>query len=344
VKRFLLWALAVIVVAAGGLLAWLALRSPAQRPPSAEKIEATPERLARGEYLVERVSDCFGCHSDHHWDRFAIPVKSGTKGQGGYPFDAKLGVPGLVQAQNITQDKETGLGDWTDGEILRALREGVNRKGEALFPMMPYEAFHEMSDEDARSVVSYLRTVPAVNHPIAPRHLDFPVNLMIKFAPKPLSAAVSAPDPKDNVAYGKYLVTIAGCAGCHTPHDDKGQPIQTAWFTGGWVMVGPWGRVVSANLTPDPDNYIGQASRDEFIGRFKAFETLGGESAPVAPPGKNTVMPWPAFSGMTKEDLGAIYDYLKTLPPVKKKVNSFPDAPPEAAAPVEQKASAERKS
>lgn len=341
--RILVRILAVVVLIAAAGLAWLALRKPDQRPPSTDKIEATPERLARGEYLVEHVSDCFGCHSDHHWDRFAIPIKAGTKGQGGYAFDAKLGVPGVVQAQNITQDKETGLGDWTDGEILRAFREGVNRKGEALFPMMPYEGFHAMSDEDARSVVVFLRTVPAVNHPIAPRRLDFPVNLMIKFAPKPLTGPVSAPDPKDSLAYGKYLVTIAGCAVCHTPHDDKGRPVAGAEFTGGWALVGPWGRVVSANLTPDPDNYMGQASRDEFIGRFKSFETLGDESAPVAPPGKNTVMAWPMFSGMTREDLGAIYDYLKTLPPVKKKINKFPDAPPEAA-PAESKASAEKAS
>jgi len=341
--RIVLRILLILVLIAGAGVAWLALRSPAMRPPSDEKVEATPQRLARGEYLVEHVADCFGCHSDHHWNRFAIPVKNGTKGQGGYPFDAKLGVPGLVQAQNITQDKETGLGDWTDGEILRALREGVNRKNQALFPMMPYEAFHEMSDEDARSIVAYLRTVPAVRHPIEPRHLDFPVNLLIKFAPKPVTGPVTSPDPKDTVAYGKYLVTIAGCAICHTPHDDKGRPIAGAEFTGGWILAGPWGRVVSANLTPDADNYMGQASRDEFIGRFKSFETLGGEGAPVAPPGKNTVMAWSMFAGMTKEDLGAIYDYLKTLQPVKKKINKFPDAPPEAA-PAEQRAATEQKS
>jgi mono/diheme cytochrome c family protein len=326
VKRIVVRILLVLVVLVGGGLAWLALRSPAMRPPSNEKIASTPERLARGEYLVEHVADCMGCHSDHHWDRFAIPVKAGTKGQGGFPFDKKLGVPGLVQAQNVTQDREYGLGDWTDGEILRAVREGVNRKGEALFPMMPYEAFSEMSDEDAQALVVYLRTLEPVHRPVAPRKLDFPVNLLIKGAPKPLAGPVSAPDPKDTVAYGKYLVTIAGCPGCHTPHDDKGQPIPSAWFTGGWVMVGPWGRVVSANITPDPDNYMGQASRDEFIGRFKSFETLGGENAPVAPPGKNTVMPWPALAGMTREDLGAIYDYLKTLKPIKKKINPFPDA------------------
>ena len=330
--RIVLRILIVVLLVAGAGLAWLALRSPAMRPPSDEKVEATPARLARGEYLVVHVADCVGCHSDFHADRFSCPIKKGTEGQGGFLFDAKLGVPGLVQAQNITQDKDYGLGDWTDGEIQRAMREGVDRHGVALFPMMPYEYFRAMSDEDAKSVVAYLRTLPAIHRPVAKRHLDFPVNLLIKFAPKPLAGPVTAPNPSDRVAYGRYLVTLAGCRECHTPHDDKGQRVAGADFTGGWTMPGPWGRVVTANLTPDPDNFMGKASRDEFVGRFKAFEGMTPETAPVAPAGKNTVMPWIRFSGMTSEDLGAIYDYLKTLKPVKKKINSFPDAPPEAPA------------
>ena len=325
--RVILWILVGVVVLVGGLVGWLALRSPAQRPASTERIEVSPERLARGRYLMDHVVDCIGCHSDFHYDRFAIPVKKGTGGQGGYPFDKRLGVPGVVQAQNITPDPEFGLGHWTDGEVIRAVREGVDRKGVALFPMMPYEQFREMSDEDVRSVVAYLRTFKPIRKQVAPRRLDFPVNLLIKFAPKPLDGPVAAPDAKDGLAYGRYLVTIAGCAVCHTPHDSKGQPQLDQKFSGGWELVGPWGRVVSANLTPHPDNYMGQASRDEFIGRFKAFETLDGENAPVATQGRNTVMRWPAFGGMTREDLGAIYDYLKTLKPIAKKINSFPDAP-----------------
>src|SRR5512134_3901368 len=90
------------VLAVAALLGWLAAKKPAMRPPSSEKIDPTPERLARGRYLVEHVSHCLGCHSDARFDRFAIPTKPGTEGQGGFPFDQKLGVPGLVQAQNIT--------------------------------------------------------------------------------------------------------------------------------------------------------------------------------------------------------------------------------------------------
>jgi len=138
---------------------------------------------------------------------------------------------------------------------------------------------------------------------------------------------IPTPDSgKDGLAYGKYLVTIAGCGICHTPHDDHGQLIAGREFSGGWLMVGPWGRVVTANITPDPDAYMGKAAREEFIGRFKAFVGQEGEKAAVAPPGLNTLMNWGAYSGMTNEDLGAIYDYLKTVKPIANKVVVHPDA------------------
>ena len=325
--RVLLWIVLVLVALAGALLGWLAVRSPEMRPPSTEKVEATPERLARGKYLAHHVADCLACHSEFLYDRFAVPTKPGTEGQGGFPFDKKLGVPGLVQAQNITSDPETGLGNWTDGEIIRAVREGVDRNGQALFPMMPYEKFRFMSDEDVRSIVAYIRTLKPVHNAVAKRHIDFPVNFLFKFAPKPVDGPIATPDPGDTVAYGKYLVTIGGCANCHTPNNGKGQPLPGMDLAGGWMMVGPWGRVVTANLTPDPDNYMGRASREEFIGRFKSFESFDSENSPVAPPGRNTVMAWPRYARMTREDLGAIYDYLKRIKPIKNKVNSFPDAP-----------------
>src|SRR5881227_4268812 len=99
----------VVVALIAGCISWLALRKPASRPASAEKIEATPERLARGEYVVEHVADCLGCHSDHNL-KYSIPVKPGTEGEGGFIFDEKLGFPGVVAAQNITPDPEFGLG------------------------------------------------------------------------------------------------------------------------------------------------------------------------------------------------------------------------------------------
>jgi len=317
--------LLVAIALIAGAVMWLTVRKPAQRPPSVEKIEATPQRMARGEYLVMHVTDCLGCHSDH-LTTFAIPVKPGTEGEGGFPFGKEFGVPGVVCAQNITSDPETGLGKWTDGEILRAIREGVDRNGNALFPMMPYVGFSQLDDEDAKSIVVYLRTLKPIRHVTPEKKIDFPVNLLVKFAPKPVEASVVGPKRSDSVAYGKYLTTIAGCHECHTPHDDKGQVDETRPFAGGWEMLGPWGRVNTANLTPHPDTYVGKATREEWIGRFKSFASINASNAPVAPKGRNTVMPWLTFSGMTDEDLGAIYDYLKTVKPIENKVNSFPDA------------------
>ena len=315
----------VVVAVAAGVLTWLSMKKPASHPASAEKIEATPERIERGRYVVEHVSDCLGCHSDHNL-KFGLPVKPGTEGAGGYIFDEKLGFPGVVAAQNITPDPEHGLGQWTDGEIVRAIREGVDRKGDALFPMMPYEHFRYMSDEDAKSVVVYLRTLKPINKGVPPKSLKFPVNFIVKFIPKPVDAPVATPDRKDSVAYGKYLATIGGCHECHTPHDDHNSLIAGQDYSGGWEMSGDWGRNYTANITPMPYTFVGRATKAEFIGRFKAFASMTADTAPEAPKGRNTVMPWIAFAGMTDDDLGAIYDYLKTVKPIDNKVNTFPDA------------------
>jgi hypothetical protein len=319
----------VMILLLGAVLAWLVLRSPASRPAETEKFAATPTRLARGEYLAKHVCDCFGCHSDHN-NFLGMPVKPGTEGQGGFVFDKTFGVPGVVCAQNITPDYETGLGSWTDGEVLRAIREGVSRDGHALFPMMPYGALRDMGDEDARAIVVYMRTLEPIRHAVTPTRLDFPVNLMIKSGPKPVVGPVVIPDDvKDHLAYSRYIVTIAGCQDCHTPHDDHGQPIAGREFSGGWAMNGPWGCNVSANITPHPNTFVGQATRGLFIARFKGFATMAdpAEQRP-AQPGMNTIMPWIAFSGMTEQDLGAIYDYLHTeVKPIANEVVSFPDAP-----------------
>jgi mono/diheme cytochrome c family protein len=312
--------LALIAVLAGAV-AWLTMKKPAQRPASTERVEATPERLARGAYLVNHASACTACHSDHD-PGFAFPVKPGTEGSGGFVWDKAEDFPGHLVAANITPDRETGLGAWTDGEILRAIREGVDREGKALFPIMPYAHLRNMSDEDAKSIVVYLRTLKPIRNQVAAKKLDVPLNFVEKFLPEPLDGPVPQPDRTNSVAYGKYLTEIGSCYECHTPHEENGGPIPEKAFAGGWEMKGPWGRNLTANLTPHPEAFLGRASKAEFIGRFRA--SYDPKAAP--PPGRNTIMPWTAFSGLTDEDLGAIYDYLKTVPPVANKVNSFPDA------------------
>ena len=313
--------LVVVGLAAIGV-SWLALRKPAQQPATAQTIEATPERLARGKYLAHHVSICFDCHSERTTAKYGVPFKPGREGVGGFVWSQQIDFPGVLAASNLTPDPETGLGKWSDGEIIRAIREGVDREGKALFPIMPYGHFRHMSDDDVQSIVAYLRTLAPQRYAKPVKALNMPLPFIEKFSPQPVTTPVPPPSPAER---GKYLVTIGACAECHTPKD-KGTPLPGQDFAGGWEMKAPDFRVITANITPHPSTFMGRATKEEFIGRFRAFAGFNIDTAPAAPKGKNTLMPWIAYSGMTDEDLGAIYDYLKTLEPVDKKVNPFPDA------------------
>ncbi|HUJ28042.1 MAG TPA: cytochrome c [Myxococcales bacterium] len=307
-----------LVAAVAAVVAVFVLKPPAQRPASTEKIDLTPDRLARGKYLVEHVTPCLHCHSSIDDSVFGGDIVPGTEGMGGYAFGPSDGVPGEVQAQNITP---AGLGDWTDGEILRAMREGVRKDGTALFPMMPYPQFAIYDDDDARAIVAYLRTLKPVPHAIKPRALAFPVNLLVKLEPRPLAGPVRK--PTDHLAYGKYLATVAGCVICHTPMDNHGQRIAEREFAGGWEMKGGEMRVITSNITPAEGTWMSQATKEEFIGRFRVWQDMPRDRPAK---GRLTAMPWRAYAGMADQDLGAIYDYLKTVKPVPGVVDPFPDA------------------
>jgi hypothetical protein len=192
-----------------------------------------------------------GCHAEHDWTSHDAPVRSNTAGAG-QDMNMLKGFPGKVYAPNITPDRDTGAGTWSDDQLARAIREGVSHDGRALFPFMPYLDFRAMSDEDVASVIVYLRSLPPVHRQLPRTELIFPVKYLIRSAPEPLDGPVGEPDLSTPEKRGKYLVTIAGCADCHTPQDAHGQPIAGLEFAGGFVLDGPWGRVASANLTQDP--------------------------------------------------------------------------------------------
>src|SRR6266545_817521 len=151
-----------IIVAAVPLLSlgYLYIRQPLRARSAGIVIQITPERLARGKYIFE-LADCDGCHSELDYSRFGAPVLASAKGN---LMPPDLGLPGTVVAPNITSDLETGIGTWTDGEKIRAIREGIGKDGRALFPMMPYKLYRKMSDEDVYSLVAYLNTLPPVRN------------------------------------------------------------------------------------------------------------------------------------------------------------------------------------
>jgi mono/diheme cytochrome c family protein len=252
--KLLAWIVIVLtVVVTAGItftIGWRPFIGPRARSLTARRFQSTPPRLARGEYLVNSVTECMSCHAEHDWAAHDAPTLPGTLGAG-QDMNVLKGFPGKVFAPNITPDPETGAGTWSDDQLARAIREGIGHDGRALFPFMPYPDFRKMSDEDLASVIVYLRSLPPVHKQRPPTQLIFPVNYLIRVVPQPLDAPAPEPDLSTPESRGKYLLTIASCTDCHTPQDSHGQPLPGMDFAGGFVLEGPWGRVASANITPD---------------------------------------------------------------------------------------------
>lgn len=296
---------------------------PRMRPASTEPVASSPERIERGRYLFNTVLGCSICHSERNDSIFGAPpvppigagrvcVAAGVAVAG---LDEEQGFPGTVCFRNITSDP-TGTGDWSDGELMRAIREGVNRDGKAMFPTMPYFLYRNLSDADAKSIVTFLRELAPVMHSQPPADIDFPVDFFIKMMPEPLPEPVPHPDTSDTVAYGKYLAMVARCGFCHTPRDPRSRrPLEGLDYTGGAKFLSYGGTVAySPNLTPHPDG-LGDMSRAEFIELFIRHR----QPVQVAPE-DNSLMPWANYAWMRAQDLGAIYDFLQSLPAVPMSV------------------------
>lgn len=320
VLKFMLIVLAVLAMIPVAGIAGLRVFFPKSKPAAEVRIDPTPERIERGRYLSQAVLGCFGCHAQRDWGRMGAPVIAGTEGSAGLCIKPEHGAPGTICSANITPHPTAGIGSWTDGEIIRAIREGVSREGRPLFPMMPYQSFRSLSDEDVAAVVAYLRSLPPSPATSPPTELMFPVNLAIRLGPTPVDGVVPSPEAKEGVAYGRYLATVANCEGCHSNEPEKP-------FGGGFPFGGPWGKVVSANITPDDETGIGRLDKAAFIARFKVHASLD-TSIPV-PPQANSIMPWLQFAQMTEGDLGAIYDYLRTVTPVSQRIVTRPPPAPE---------------
>jgi mono/diheme cytochrome c family protein len=313
-KIFLVVVLCLVIVLAVGITAtigWRPFLGPRSRPLANRVFERTPQRWARGKYLVENVNGCVVCHSPHDWTKHDAPIPSGMEGAG-EDMSIFKGLPGRVIAPNLTPDRDTGTGGWTDDALARAIREGIGHDGRALFPMMPYEHFRHLPDEDVASIVVYLRSLLPVRNPLPSTEIIFPVKYLIRSVPEPILAPVAEPDLSDPVKRGAHLVDIAGCTDCHT-QQDHGQPLAGMEFGGGQIFEGPWGRVATANLTPDPSG-IPYYDENLFIQTIR--------TGYVKARALNQIMPWFVYRNMTDDDLKAIFAYLKTLKPVKHVVDN----------------------
>lgn len=282
------------------------------------KVDLTPERIERGKYLANHVAVCMDCHSTRDWGKYSGPMLAGTEGKGGEPFTKDFGFPGNYYAPNITPSK---LKTWSDGELFRAITAGVSKDGRALFPVMNYLAYGSLDKEDIYSIIAYLRTIPPVDNNVPESKSDFPMNIIINTIPR-TGEFSKKPDTTDILKYGKYLVTMAGCIDCHTK-DNKGELVKGMEYAGGREFVMPFGKIVSANITPDVETGIGSWNEDIFLYKFKAFSN---ENISIAVPVKNgefnSIMPWSMYAGMKETDLKAIYAYLKSVKPISNRVAS----------------------
>ena len=304
------------LIIAGGL-AYVKLALPNVGPAPVMTIRPTAAQIEHGRYLANHVAACIDCHSARDFTKLKGPMVAGTEGKGGEGFLRKDGFPGNYYAPNLTP---AHLGNWTDGEVYRAITTGVSRDGHALFAVMPYRNYAQMDPSDIKDIIAYLRSLPPIENDVPASESDFPMNFIINTLPAKSNGG-KRPAPTDRIAYGQYLTTFAACAECHTKRDDQGAPVPGMDFAGGNAFQVPTGTAYSANITPAKSG-IGSWTRDAFIARFKTYATKTVQ--PDVHDGEaNSVMPWTMYAHMSEQDLGAIYDYLRTRKPVEVKSEPF---------------------
>jgi mono/diheme cytochrome c family protein len=315
-KRFvgttILIILVLVVLGITFTIGWRPFIGPKSRALTDRTFEATPARLERGRYLATAVSGCVACHSERDPNAPGMPALADRLGAGTV-FGEGSALPGRVIAPNLTPDKETGAGNWTDDMLARAIREGIGHDGRTLFSLMPYMNYREMPDEDLASVIVYLRSLAPVKNKLPQTEIIFPVKYLMHSAPEPVTVAVSVPDLSDPVKRGAFLVRMSSCANCHTPQE-KGQVKPGLEFAGGLLFTQPEGTVMAANITPDSSG-ISYYDEDLFI---QAIGTGKVKARSLSP-----IMPWSFYRNMTDEDLKAMFAYLQTLKPVKHTVDNI---------------------
>jgi mono/diheme cytochrome c family protein len=269
--------------------------------------QASPQEIARGKYVFGATGGC-GCHT----------VKDQPVNAGGRRYD---GPYGTVYSSNITPDRETGIGTWTDEQIINAIRLGRRPNGERLLPVHPYPVFNGMTAEDLKAVVAFLKTVPPVKRPNQAKRVTVPLfesvflpAWLAAFAPRetPPTAAPTAGVPR-----GEYLVrAVAHCGECHTPRTMT-MATDNSRFLGG-NPKGPEDAAIP-NITPDRDTGIGKWSAEEIAeylgtGSKPDGDVAGGLMAEVI---EGTLA---GYKDLTKADRLAIAQFLKTIPAVSNRI------------------------
>jgi mono/diheme cytochrome c family protein len=314
-KKILKWSgIAILSLVVIFVILVLALQNRKFSAPYPGNVHASTDStiIARGRYLAFGPAHCSGCHSPEANQQ---KIKAGEQVplMGGFVFDLPIGI---IHSRNITPDDETGIGKLPDSVIARSLRYGVGRDGHALMDFMP---FHNLSDKDLTAVISFLRSQPPVKNLVPADHFNFMGKAVRAFLIKPVGPEgdVAKSVKKDTTAeYGRYLAHyITNCRGCHTNRSMITGAYTGPDFAGGLKFESSTEKgayCVTPNLTPDAETgRITNWTEEQFINRFRQPRVI-----PISD------MPWEQFRNITDDDLKAIYNYLKSLKPIKNKIDA----------------------
>ena len=261
---------------------------------------AAQSQLERGRYLVEGILTCGNCHS--------------PRGPGGAIDATRLHAGGSqewdtpafkVRGANITPDRETGIGRWSETDIKRALIEGKRPNGTQLAPIMPYGFYRVFTTADLDAVVTYLRSVPAVRNQVQAAVYKA---AMHPESPPGAEKQMTETELRDPVSRGFYLVTVGHCMECHTPRVGGLSDFKNALGKGGEEFAGPWGISVSRNITSHPGKGLGSWSNAEI--KRAITQGISRDGTRLKPP-----MGYEWYARMADSDLDAILAYLRTVPP-----------------------------
>jgi mono/diheme cytochrome c family protein len=304
-KKILKWTGLILLFIIAGLSVTVALRQHLKYDAPYPKITASTDTavIARGRHLVLGPGHCVDCHSKTKNVDSVLKLGQDPVLSGGFEFDLPFG---KFYTRNLTPDKETGIGNMTDGEIARVLRYSVKKNGESVLPFMP---FQNMSDEDLTAIISYLRSLKPVQNPV-PDHDYNVMGMVIKaFMIKPAGPSETPKSAvwRDTTAnYGKHMVmAVANCNECHTKRNSIGDYVGKPLAGGTEFEEEGQPTLVSPNLTPDPSGRIFDWTQEMFIKRFRMGKLI-----------KHSHMPWESYGRMTDDELKAIYNYLQTVEPV----------------------------
>jgi len=273
-------------------------------PPATDKPAADPAVVERGKYLAD-VMGCVHCHTPFGPNGAPDLNKAWA---GGLEVPEKFGT---WRSSNITPDPETGIGKWTDEQIIAAVREGKRADGTMIKPIMPYLFYNALSDDDAKALVAFLRTVPAVANKV-----ERATDLKLPDIPAPKPAG--KPPGDDPVARGAYFTSLMHCVMCHTPPGKNGMPEMSKAFAGGFPMEIPFmgtGVLYSSNITPDKKTGIGAYTDEQIASALREMKKKDGK--PIVGP---MAMYQTGWYRLEDEDVKGIVAFLRSLKPIANKV------------------------